>query len=724
MRSQGDLIFTLDIGTRTVVGLVMRYSNGIYEILASDVAEHEERAMLDGQIHNVNLVVKQVNKVKNNLEESLGVKLEKVAIAAAGRALKTIDTEEALEFTEKRLITEDDIRSLEFSAIQKARSELLRLGSESGIPQDFHFVGYSVKEYELDGMYIQNLEGHQGKILKVKIVATFLPRVVVDSLLSVVNKAGLLVDYLTLEPIAAANLVIPRDMYNFNLALVDIGAGTSDIALTKGGAMFAYSMVPVAGDEITEAIAEHYLLDYNTGERVKRSLLSGEEIKAHNILSQEIYITPDEAFQVIGPVVQSLAAQISEAILMLNNKTPQAVICIGGGSLTPKLLEGIAEHLGLPGDRVGIKQYDDIKVIQGEIAGINPAQASTPIGIAVSAHENKGKAYFLDISVNGYKYQIFTVNRGTVADALLTAGIDLREVTGLPGRGITCTVNGELRIIRGELGEPGQIILNNKKVGLDAEIKSGDEIEVISGSSGKDASGLIGDLVPELTTYNIRINGESFLVRPEIYQNNLLVDRETPIIDGAEIRYDSFETIGELIAKIYDLNPVKLSNNFISYKINHEERYIPQDEILVLVDNKPIDLNMPVDESLEYTVLHGERKNLTIKDIMDARLNDSIEITFNGSRLNIPTRGKLYCNGEEIRDDKQIKHGDEFEYQEKVVTVRTVFEYINYKVTPFLNSFTLTINGEEASLDDYLKDGDRLELTYKGVNKYMKKENL
>lgn len=724
MRSQGDLIFTLDIGTRTVVGLVMRYSNGIYEILASDVAEHEERAMLDGQIHNVNLVVKQVNRVKNKLEETLAIKLERVAIAAAGRALKTVDTEDSLEFTEKRLITEDDIRSLEFSAIQKARSELLRTGSESAIPQDFHFVGYSVKEYELDGIYIQNLEGHQGKHLKVKIVATFLPRVVVDSLLSVVNKAGLQVDYLTLEPIAAANLVIPRDMYNFNLALVDIGAGTSDIALTKGGAIFAYSMVPVAGDEITEAIAEHYLLDYNTGERVKRSLLAGQEIRVHNILSQEVFITPDEAFRVIEPVVQSLAAQISEAILMLNNRTPQAVICIGGGSLTPNLLEGIAEYLSLPQDRVGIKQYNDIKVIQGEISGINPAQASTPIGIAVSAHENKGKAHFLDVNVNGHKYQIFTVNRGTVADALMAAGIDLREVTGLPGRGITCTVNGELRIIRGELGEPGQIIINGEKAGLDTEIKSGDVIEVVSGSRGKDARGVIGDLVPELTTYNIRINGEYVLVRPEIYQNNLLVDRGTPIIDGAEIRYDKFETIGQVIAKIYSLNPAGLRNNFISYKINNEVRYIPQDELLVLVDNKPIDLNMPVDESLEYTVLKGEKKTFTIKDIMDASLNDSIEIIFNGSRLNIPTRGKLYCNGEEILDDKQIKHGDEFEYKEKTITVRSVFEYINYKVTPFLNTFTLTVNGEEASLDDYLKNGDRLELTYRGANKYMKKENL
>ena len=165
--------------------------------------------------------------------------------------------------------------------------------------------------------------------------------------MSVVNKAGLQVDYLTLEPIAAANLVIPRDMYNFNLALVDIGAGTSDIALTKAGSMFAYSMVPIAGDEITEAIAEHYLLDYNTGERVKRSLLAGEEIKVYNILSQETLIKPEEAFRLIEPVVHSLAAQISEAILNLNNKEPQSVLCIGGWSLTPNLLEGIAES-GLP----------------------------------------------------------------------------------------------------------------------------------------------------------------------------------------------------------------------------------------------------------------------------------------------------------------------------------------------------------------------------------------
>lgn len=60
-----------------------------------------------------------------------------------------------------------------------------------------------------------------------------------------------------------------------------------------------------------------------------------------------------------------------------------------------------------------------------------------------------------------------------------------------------------------------------------------------------------------------------------------------------------------------------------------------QDEILVLVDNKPIDLDLPVDENVDYIVLTGTRKSFTIKDIMEAKLNNSIEI-FNGSILNIP----------------------------------------------------------------------------------------
>jgi cell division ATPase FtsA len=96
----------------------------------------------------------------------------------------------------------------------------------------------------------------------VEVLATFLPRVVVESLYAVVARAGLEVASLTLEPIAAMNVSIYSSLRLLNLALVDIGAGTSDIALTKDGTVFAFAMASVAGDEITEKIAEVLLLDF------------------------------------------------------------------------------------------------------------------------------------------------------------------------------------------------------------------------------------------------------------------------------------------------------------------------------------------------------------------------------------------------------------------------------------------------------------------------------
>ena len=74
---------------------------------------------------------------------------------------------------------------------------------------------------------------------------------------------------LTLEPIAAINVLIPPSMRRLNVALVDIGAGTSDIAITDAGTVIAYGMVPIAGDEVTEAISDHYLLDFPIGRKSK-----------------------------------------------------------------------------------------------------------------------------------------------------------------------------------------------------------------------------------------------------------------------------------------------------------------------------------------------------------------------------------------------------------------------------------------------------------------------
>ncbi|MFW5981335.1 MAG: cell division protein FtsA [bacterium] len=717
MDKQGDLIFTLDIGTRTVIGLLMEYIDGEFQVLASYLLEHEERAMLDGQIHNVNLVATQVQRVKDKLEEISGIELERVSIAAAGRALKTVNYQETHELEERRLITEEDVQSLEFSAIQKAQSKLAASPDDIQEIRDYHFVGHTVQEYVLDGMTIGSLEGQRGNILQVKIIATFLPRIVVDSLLTVVNRAGLEVEYLTLEPIAVANVVIPKNMHNFNLALVDIGAGTSDIAITKGGSMLAYAMVPIAGDEITEAIAEHYLLDYNSGEKIKRSLLENDQITLRNILSQEIVISSKEALELITPVVDTLASQISEAILMYNDKPPQAVICVGGGSLTPNILEAISRFLDIDTARVAIKEYSDIKNVKGELKDISNAQASTPIGIALSSYHNKGKASFVDIYINGSKHQLFSLNKATVADALLAAGVDYRKIQGTTGMGLTCTVNGQSKIIKGEIGKAGKIIYNGEEINdLEKEIESGSSIDFIAGKAGKDAEAIIADIIPELELLTLKLNGEEIILKPEIYQNGKLVDRESQIIDGAEIVYDNYQTIRDIIAKQYNKDPDSLSNDFASYTVNGQEKYIPQGELLIMEKNRPVDLDAPLVDNISLQVIEKENKMLTGKEIINGQMEESISVIFNGSQIDIPVKGKFFYNGEKIEEDVEIKNGDDLSYQQKKITVKTVFEYLNYKITPYLKKFDLKINGQQAGFEDEVKDGDKLQLFYNTEN--------
>ncbi|MEJ6950423.1 cell division protein FtsA [Natronospora cellulosivora (SeqCode)] len=714
MEKQGDLIFTLDIGTRTVIGVVMEYIDGIFEIRDSHVVEHEERAMLDGQIHNVGLVVKQVKRVKEKLESSLGIQLERVSIAAAGRALKTVNYEETLELEERRIITEEDVQSLEFRAIQKAQSKLANSHEDFRETHDYHFVGHTVQEYCLDGIDIRNLEGQKGKTLKVKIIATFLPRIVVDSLITVINRADLEVDYLTLEPIAVANVVIPKDMYNFNLALVDIGAGTSDIAITKGGSMLAYAMVPIAGDEITEAIAEHYLLDYNSGEKIKRSLLTNEEISIRNILSQEIVISSQETMDAIKPIVKSLASQISEAILMYNERAPQAVICVGGGSLTPNIMQEIATFLELDSARVAIKEYSDISNVKGKLKGVSNAQASTPIGIALSSFNNKGKAIFIDVNINNVKHQLFSLNKATIADALLAAEVDFRGIQGNHGMGLTCTVNGNMKVIKGEIGQPGKIIYNGEEINsIERVIESGASIEFVPGKAGIDAQAVVADVVPDLEELSLKINEEEVLLKPKIYQNDQIVSKDTRLEDGAEIIYDDFTRIRDVIANVYNVDAAELLNDFVSYTVNGEIRYIPQGKLLVLWQNKPVDLDIPIEEGMSLEVIEKENKELTSNEIINKQTDDAISIVFNGSQLRIPIKTKLYYNGEIVDDaNVEIKNGDNLSYQQSNITVRSVFDYVNYKVTPYLNNFHLSVNGQEASFDQEVKDGDRIELMY------------
>jgi len=715
VNSQDDLIFALDIGTRTVIGVLLDFQDDSYQVVDAEVIEHEKRAMLDGQIHNVREVAKQVARIKTRLEERNKVTLEKVAIAAAGRALKTIRTEHHIDLANKKYLSREDVQTLEFSAVQKAQENLATVAGEER-PSDYHFVGYSVVEYRLDDIFLADLIGQRGKKMEVEMIVTFLPRIVVDSLLSVINRVGLSVDYLTLEPIAASLLVIPPEMYNFNLALIDIGAGTADIAVTRSGSIIGYAMVPFAGDEITEAIAENYLIDYQSAESIKRSLLDEAELSCKNVLGMEVKISSKEGLQAIEPQVEKLSELIKEEIIKINQKTPQAIICIGGGSLTPELQNKLANVLELPEARVGIRDATDLKNISGNIAGVNGTQTLTPLGIAVSYHQSEQQAVFMEVVVNGEQQQLFSLTRPTISDALLAAEVDIKLLSPRPGRGITYTINDELKSIKGSLGQPGIIKLNGEEADLQARINTGDEIDFIPAESGEDAKVLIRDVLPGKMqqSFQLRVDGNPIELKTKIYQNGNLVNPEQKLKDGAEIRCRPLETIREGVADLLEISPENLVCTRKSYTFNGQQKHFYMGNYLVKNKNEPIDLDSKLKDQLSLKIEKISNEPPCLTDICEPGTAEEIRFFFNNSELKLPAAGnKIICNGEVVNFDYRIKAGDEIKFQKKKLTINRVLKLINYNLSDSLKEeVRILINDKESSFSDKINAGDKLKILF------------
>ena len=159
------------------------------------------------------------------------------------------------------------------------------------------------------------------------------------------------------------NAAIPAELRLLNLALVDIGAGTTDIAICRDGSVVGYTMATVAGDEITEAIMKSFLVDFKTAEQVKRDMAGDEMIRCRNILGQEVRISGDEVSAVIQEPMGRLAQAIAKQVAEVNGGAPSALFLAGGGSKLAGLREKTAQALEMDEKRVAIAGKDRKSVV-------------------------------------------------------------------------------------------------------------------------------------------------------------------------------------------------------------------------------------------------------------------------------------------------------------------------------------------------------------------------
>ena len=510
-----DLIFALDIGTRSVVGVVGKPVGDRLRVLDIEMAEHSSRAMIDGQIDNIQQVADLARTVTARLEERLGVRLQRVCVAAAGRALRTQSGSAVLELTGEESISAEQISRLEAGALSAAE-EALQVEEEAR--RRFFMVGYTITQYRLDNYPLSSLLAHNGQRAEADVMATFLPGEVVESLYAAMRAAGLQVASLTLEPIAAMNAAIPAELRLLNLALVDIGAGTTDIALCRDGTVVGYTMATIAGDEITEALMRAFLVDFKTAEGIKRNLKKGQENRYTDILGLENTRSYEEVCAAIEEPMNRLADAIAGQVSELNGGSPSALFLAGGGSKLDGLREKVARSLKMDEKRVAVAGSNYGKSVFADELNLENPEYATPLGIAVSAGLGLLNDSYV-VTLNGESAKLFRSGVLTLRDILLMNGYSYNDMLGKSGKNLSVTLDGRRMVLRGEPATPAILTVNEREAPITAVVHAGDRIKFTPARAGKDASKTLAELL-----------GSGY--RGRVLVNNREVPPNTPLRQG------------------------------------------------------------------------------------------------------------------------------------------------------------------------------------------------
>ncbi|MBE5960997.1 MAG: cell division protein FtsA [Lachnospiraceae bacterium] len=683
-------VFGLDIGTSCIVGTVGYKANDQeFIVAAQSVRYHETRAMLDGQIHDIGKVAQTIAEVKNELEQKLNIELSRVCIAAAGRVLKTVTVRADYEMPMEMTVTKEHVHSLELIGVEKAYEEIHRQTKDERF--SFYCVAYTVVKYYLDDYIMGNLVDHKAEKISADVLATFLPDDVIEGLYSAVEKAGLIVENLTLEPIAAINVAIPEKFRLLNIALIDVGAGTSDISITKDGSIVAYGMIPMAGDAITETLVQKHLVEFKVAEQIKKGALSGEVITYEDIIGIPHEVTAEQVLEETKEVVDTMTRRIAESIKELNGgKSVSAVFIVGGGGKIPTFRDGIAKHLQLAVERVALRGAEVLGNVQFLEDITKDSLLVTPIGICLNYYEQKNS--FISVQVNGKSVKLYDNNRLTVVDAAMGIGFPNEALFPRRGKTLNFTVNGAPRMRRGEAGEAAFIEVNNVPAAMNAPISSNDIIHIAESTAGEDAKMMISELPEYKGEIHFVVNGRDVICPKFMLANGELVPESYEIKENDVIETGAYYTLGQLL-EFMDLHyeegilinqlPAKKEDkvyeNFsVTYPLykqsfdRNEQNKESQQTIakeLVIEENIEERTEPSKDDSAKETEDKKTNNTITIK----VTVNDET-VTLSGKESYIlvdildvysfdfsTVRGQrviITCNGEDAEFTKPIDNGD------------------------------------------------------------------
>ncbi|MCQ2080015.1 MAG: pilus assembly protein PilM [Lachnospiraceae bacterium] len=701
------LVFGLDIGTRSIVGTVGYKKNDKFIVVAQRIKEHDTRAMLDGQIHDIQKVGDTIREVKTQLEDAIDEKLSGVCIAAAGRVLFTVNASVELEL-DNREVVQEDIFNLVSAGVEKAYEEFLA-NKNDDTETKFYCVGHSVVRYYLNGSIIGNLEGHKARNIGVDLIATFLPDDVVDSLYKAVEIAGLTVDNLTLEPIAAIQLAIPERFRMLNLALVDVGAGTSDISITNDGCILAFGMIPIAGDALTEDIAKACLVDFSEAEKIKREADYKSEVEYMDIMLLPQKIQASEVQKITSETINKMAKLVADKIKELNGgKSVSAVFIVGGGGKIPGYAEAVAKELDIQKERVALRGEEVMQNIIFNEETKKDSLLVTPIGICLNYYEQSNS--FIFVSFNGNRIKMYDNNNLTVGDAAIQAQFPNDGLFPKRGDALEFKVNGKTRMQRGLPGEAAQVFINDEPATITSKIHANDIIRVVESTKGTPGSATLESLEELGESITVNVNGSKISVPKFASVNGVL---QSPYYDIQKdddiliLNYYTVQQIADFMDVILDQNMNIYVNKSLASHDTEVYDNFTVDWTYETIKNEKEEIEERESESIEDTYD-------SLENLPDDDTNDDANSTEDGnSNVNSENKKEVNVSLNVIVNNKPVKLDGKSSY-----VFVDVFDAINFNLADAKGRSIVTkINGRQAQYMENLKEGDSIEIYWEEVKK-------
>jgi cell division protein FtsA len=373
-----DLIVGLDIGTsKVVVAVAEVLADGRFQVIGLGQAVSE--GLRKGVVVNIEATVQSIRRALEEAELMAACRIQDVSTGIAGSHIRSFNSSGMVAIKDREVSGTDVGR-----VIETARA--------INIPTDQQVLHVLTQEFIVDGQEdIREPIGMSGVRLEVRVHIVTGAVSAAQNIVKCVRRCGLEVTDLILQPLASSLSVLTHDEKELGVALIDIGGGTTDIALFTNGAIRHTAVIPIAGDQITNDIAMALRTPIPDAEEIKLRYGAAKEVLADPAQKIEIPGIGDRAPRLLSR--QALAAVIEprvEELFTLAQKTiresgfeemlSSGVVLTGGSALLPGIGE-LAEDVFLKPARVGWPSY------AGALADVvrNPRFA-TVMGLLHEAH--------------------------------------------------------------------------------------------------------------------------------------------------------------------------------------------------------------------------------------------------------------------------------------------------------------------------------------------------